>query len=139
MISGKAVLLVDDDESIRTSLTYFFRKKTRSFKSVPSAEAALALFGRETEWDAVISDFKLPGMNGIAFLRIVKKRLPQAKTALITAYANMDVVTDALRAGIHDFIQKPFKAITIADAIKRMTAASAERLGINDIRASGPR
>lgn len=127
MMSETAVLLVDDDESIRASLTYFFRKKTRSFKGVPTAEAALALLGRETDWDAVISDFKLPGMDGLTFLKEVHERLPEAKTALITAYASLDIVTEALRAGVHDFIQKPFKAAMVAEAIKRMTARAAER------------
>ena len=120
MISGKAVLLVDDDESIRTSLTYFFRKKTRAFLALPSAESALDLLKKETDWDAVISDFKLPGMDGIAFLKEVKKHVPKMKTALITAYANVDIVTEALRAGVHDFIQKPFKATMIAEALRRM-------------------
>ncbi len=122
MISDKRILLVDDDESIRTSMEYFFRKKTRRFKSVASAELALDLLEVETGWDAVISDLKLPGMDGITFLTRVKKRQPQIKTALITAYASMDVVTEALRAGIHDFIQKPLKAGMISDALDRMTA-----------------
>ncbi len=126
MISEIAILLVDDDESIRTSLTYFFRKKTRTFRSVLTAEVALALLENENDWDAVISDFKLLGMDGIAFLKHVKAFFSWAKTALITAYANMDIVTEALRAGILHSIPKPFKATTIADAIKRMTSRSAE-------------
>jgi signal transduction histidine kinase len=129
MISDKRILLVDDDDSIRTSMEYFFRKKTRCFKSVPSAEAALELMVTENDWDAVISDYKLPGMDGITFLAQAKTRLPRAKTALITAYANMDVVTDALRAGVHDFIQKPLKAKMISDALERMTAESGAHAG----------
>ncbi len=126
MIADKCILLVDDDDSIRTSMEYFFRRKTRAFKSVPSAEMALDLMITENNWDAVISDYKLPGMDGICFLKQVKKRLPRVKTALITAYASMDVVTDALRAGIHDFIQKPLKAAMIYDALERMTAKPAD-------------
>lgn len=126
MIADQSILLVDDDESIRTSMTYFFQKKTRRFSAVPSAEAAMTLLQQESDWDAVISDFKLPGMDGLEFLRRIKHRLPGTKTALITAYASMDVVTDALRAGIHDFIPKPFKAGMVADAIQRMTGNTPE-------------
>ncbi|MDJ0803063.1 MAG: response regulator [Desulfobacterales bacterium] len=122
MIADMSILLVDDDESIRTSMEFFFRKKTRRFKSVASAELALDLLAADKDWDAVISDFKLPGMNGIAFLTRAQERRPQIKTALITAYASMDVVTEALRAGVHDFIQKPLKASMISDALERMTA-----------------
>ncbi len=137
MIANKCILLVDDDDSIRTSMAYFFRKKTRVFKTVPTAEMALDLMGTENRWDAVISDYKLPGMDGICFLKQVKARLPQVKTALITAYASMDVVTDALRAGIHDFIQKPLKAGMISDALERMTARPAVNDGEVNLYADG--
>ena len=82
MISDKCILLVDDDDSIRTSMEYFFRRKTRVFKSVPTAEKALDLMATDNRWDAVISDYKLPGMDGICFLKQVKTRLPQVKTSL---------------------------------------------------------
>jgi signal transduction histidine kinase len=126
MIADKRILLVDDDKSIRTSLAYYFRKKTKSFKAVESAEEAERVLSLDRDWDVVISDYKLPGMDGIAFLKRLRANQSQVLVALITAYANMDIVTEALRAGIHDFIQKPLKARMIFDAIERMLTKSAD-------------
>jgi len=127
MIADKRILLVDDDKSIRTSLAYYFRKKTKTFKTVASAEEAERVLAQDKEWDVVISDYKLPGMDGIAFLKRLRANQSQVLVALITAYANLDIVTEALRVGIHDFIQKPLKAAMISDAIERMLAKSAKR------------
>jgi signal transduction histidine kinase len=126
MIADKRILLVDDDKSIRTSLTYYFRKKTKTFKAVASAEEAERVLYQDRDWDVVISDYKLPGMDGIAFLKRLRASQSQVLVALITAYASMDIVTEALRAGIHDFIQKPLKAGMISDAIERMLVKSAD-------------
>lgn len=124
MIADKRILLVDDDKSIRTSLAYYFRKKTKTFKAVASAEEAEQVLAQDRAWDVVISDYKLPGMDGITFLKRLRANQSQVLVALITAYANMDIVTEALRVGIDDFIQKPLKAAMISDAIERMLAKS---------------
>jgi signal transduction histidine kinase len=126
MIADKRILLVDDDESIRSSLTYFFRKKTKTFQAVESAEKAERLLSHDKDWDVVISDYKLPGMDGIAFLKRLRTHQSTVLVALITAYANMEIITEALRAGIHDFIPKPLKAGMISDAIERMLAKKAD-------------
>ena len=73
------ILLVDDDESIRSSTTYYFRKKTHAFLTVETAEEALKLID-SLKWDIIISDYQLPGMNGIAFLDIIGRKYPEIMT-----------------------------------------------------------
>lgn len=113
------ILLVEDDESIRSSMTYYFKKKTYAFIAVQSAEEALKSLEHFT-WDIIISDYQLPGMNGVTFLNIVGQCHPQIMKILITAHANLEVATKAIKAGIHDFIQKPFKTDVIISSLKHL-------------------
>ena len=99
------VLLVDDDQSIRVAMEYYFKKKTRTFFTVEDAEIALKFLNKEV-WDIIICDYKLPGMNGIDFFKMVDLNVIKI---LITAYASNEVASKARRAGIHDkrFIGPP--------------------------------
>jgi DNA-binding NtrC family response regulator len=110
------VLLVDDDQSIRVAMEYYFKKKTRTFFTVEDAEIALKFLNKEV-WDIIICDYKLPGMNGIDFFKMVDLNVIKI---LITAYASNEVASKARRAGIHDFIQKPFSTKVIKDSLGRL-------------------
>ena len=116
-LENMQILLVDDDESIRSSMSYYFKKKTAAFLAVESAEVALEVIGQE-DWNIIISDYQLPGMNGIDLLNIISRQYPGMMKILITAYANLDVATAAIKAGIHDFIQKPFGAEAIISSLE---------------------
>jgi DNA-binding NtrC family response regulator len=110
------VLLIDDDESIRVAMEYYFKKKTRTFFTVEDAEVAIRFLKKEA-WDIIICDYKLPGMNGIDFFKRVDLNVIKI---LITAYASKEVASEARRAGIHDFIQKPFTTKVIKDSLGRL-------------------
>ncbi|MFH0726448.1 MAG: response regulator [Pseudomonadota bacterium] len=112
------VLLVDDDESIRISMAYFFKNKTAVFKAVESAELGLDIIRDMGQADIVIADYKLPGINGLSFLEIVRKKWPNTVTLLITAHSSAELKTKAMKIGVHAFIQKPFSAKAIMDALK---------------------
>jgi FixJ family two-component response regulator len=121
-IKNLKVLLVDDDDSIRNSMHYFFKKKTKVFKTVETAELGLESLRNGEAWDIIISDYKLSGMNGIDFLGLVRKKAPDTMTALITAYGSIDIAVKAIKAGIHDFIQKPFTTKEIKDSLHFLMA-----------------
>lgn len=110
------VLLIDDDESIRIAMEYYFKKKTRSFFTLEDAETALGLIEKEA-LDIIICDYKLPGMNGIDFFKMVDSDVIKI---LITAYAGLEVASEASRVGVHDFIQKPFTTKVIKDSLGRL-------------------
>lgn len=130
-LADMKVLTIDDDQWIRNSLTYYFKKKALSFVALETAEQALELLGRES-FDIIICDYKLPGMDGLAFFRQLKKRSPHAQTVLITAYGTDEVVAEATEIGITEFIQKPFTTKTIEECfariLSRQGASSATRL-----------
>jgi|WetSurMetagenome_2_1015567.scaffolds.fasta_scaffold490367_2 DNA-binding NtrC family response regulator len=112
------MLLVDDDESIRISMGYYFKNKIGVFKAVESAERGMETIRDMGPVDIVIVDYKLPGRNGLSFLEIVKKKWPDALTILITAHSSADLKLKAMKIGVNAFIQKPFTTRAIMDALK---------------------
>ncbi|MBW1910216.1 MAG: response regulator [Deltaproteobacteria bacterium] len=99
------ILLIDDDEWIRDSLSIYFESRGCNLKALETA---------------VITDYRLPGMDGLEFLKRIQDSHPNAMKILITAYRSEDVVSKAIRIGINDFIDKPFTIKTIEDSLSRL-------------------
>lgn len=100
-------LLVEDDDLIRDALSLAFMNKGCFLLTTETAEEGLRVLERES-FDIIISDFKLPGINGLEFLKQVAVSQPNTVKVLITAYGGEDVVSQAFGIGVHDFIDKPF-------------------------------
>jgi DNA-binding NtrC family response regulator len=115
------ILLIDDDEWIRDSMSLFFEAEGCQILALETAEEALEALLRQ-EYDIVICDYKLPGMDGLAFLKQVQKAQSDAITILITAYKTDALLSEAKKIGIHDFIPKPFTSETIEASLSRLTA-----------------
>ena len=117
-------LLVDDDEFIRDSLKIAFTTKGCPIRVAESAEEGLLAINEE-QFDIIISDFRLPGMNGLDFLKLATVTQPQAVNILITAYRDEYCFSEAIRIGVTEFIEKPFSVkslvVLLALALKRQT------------------
>jgi DNA-binding NtrC family response regulator len=117
-------LLVDDDELIRDSLKIAFANKGCSMRVAETAEEGLQAI-KEEQFDIIISDFRLPGMNGLDFLKLATIAHPQAVNILITAYRDEYLFTEAIRMGVTEFIDKPFSVKALAEllavSLKRQT------------------
>jgi DNA-binding NtrC family response regulator len=117
-------LLVDDDEFIRDSLKMAFSTKGCCMRVAESAEEGLEAINEE-QFDIIICDFRLPGMNGLNFLKLASVTQPQAVNILITAYRDETMFSEAVRMGVTEFIDKPFsvKALValLALSLKRQT------------------
>ncbi len=100
-------LLVDDDEFIRNSLELAFKTKGCPLQVAQSAEEGLKAI-KEQPFDIILSDLRLPGMSGLDFLKLTTVTHPDAIRFLITAYRDDRFVSEAIRSGIHQFIDKPF-------------------------------
>jgi len=113
------LLLIDDDEWIRDSMRLFFENEGCDLTTLETAEQAMELVKKEP-FDVIISDFRLPGIDGIEFFR----RTPQLNASplkiLITAYMSKKVSSDAKKAGVDDLIEKPFKPETIEKSLSRL-------------------
>jgi DNA-binding NtrC family response regulator len=109
-------LLVDDDELIRDSLKIAFATKGCSMRVAETAEEGLQAI-KEERFDIIISDFRLPGMNGLDFLKLATVTHPQAVNILITAYRDEYLFSEAVRLGITEFIDKPFSVKALVELL----------------------
>jgi signal transduction histidine kinase len=102
------VLIVDDDLALLQALPEALRLRMAGIQidTCDTAQEALERIA-EVDYDAVISDIKMPGMDGLALLAQIHKLRPSTPTLLITGHGEHDLAVQALRGGAYDFIQKP--------------------------------
>ena len=113
------IMLIDDDEWIRDSLGLYFEDEGCHLLALETAEEGIeALKGQN--YDIIMVDYRLPGMDGLEFLKRIQKTQPHALKVLITAYKSEEVVSGALKMGIQDFIEKPFTTKTIEESLFRV-------------------
>ncbi|CAN5125340.1 sigma-54 dependent transcriptional regulator [soil metagenome] len=101
------VIIVDDEQSYRQLLTLVFEDEGYSIRTAMNGRQALALLEEEPA-DIIISDVKMPDMDGIEMLRAVRETLPDVGVILMTAFASVETAREAFKLGADDFIQKPF-------------------------------
>lgn len=104
----RTILLVDDEEDIGAALARLLRRDGYTILRATSGEEALALLA-ERSVGVVISDQRMPGMTGVAFLTMVKELYPDTIRIILSGYADLDAVTDAINHGaIYKFLAKPW-------------------------------
>jgi two-component system NtrC family response regulator len=100
------ILVIDDDESFRSILNYNLKKKGYEVTSVVDGKKGLNRLEKES-FSVVITDMKMPGMDGFEVLRTLKKKYPETLVIMITAHASIEMAVEAMREGAHDYITKP--------------------------------
>jgi len=113
------MLLIDDDEWIRDSLSLFFEGEGCPLLALETAEEGMEVLQKQ-DYDIIIVDYKLPGMDGLAFFKRIQKSHPDAIKILITAYGSEKVVSESTRTGVQDFIEKPFTTEIIEESLSRL-------------------
>src|SRR5437867_4403182 len=107
-MSAPRVLIVDDDVALLEALPEALRLRMDGVivDTCDSGSAALDRIAA-TDYDAIISDIKMPGIDGLALLREIRRLRPRTPTLLITGHGEHDLAVQALRGGAYDFVQKP--------------------------------
>ncbi|MBI5446354.1 MAG: response regulator [Deltaproteobacteria bacterium] len=123
--TGYQFLVADDEELLRRLLAKLLVSQGHKVVTAPDGDAALELFTRYRP-DIVISDIRMPGMDGIALAEEIRAQDPEAEIILITAYADTEMVVEALRKGVSNFVAKPFELKTLLTQIE----PSLMRLGL---------
>ena len=112
------LLVVDDDAAMRQMLASLFRERGYPVEEAASADEALERT-RETEFDAVLSDIKMPGKTGIEMVGELRRIRPATPVVLMTAFGSIDSAVEAMRAGAFDYITKPFEPEAVLLTVER--------------------
>ncbi len=102
------LLIVDDEKSMREFLAIVLRKEGYYVSTAADGETALHLIEHDI-FDLVMSDMKMPGLDGLALLKAIKQISPRTIVLMITAFASTESAVDAMRAGAYDYLTKPFQ------------------------------
>ena len=112
------LLLVEDDVAMREMLESLFRQEGYLVSEAASANAALDL-ARETDFDVVLSDIKMPGKSGLELVGELRDLRPDTPVVLMTAFGSIDTAVDAMRAGAFGYTTKPFQPEEVIRTVKR--------------------
>jgi two-component system response regulator AtoC len=115
---SQTLLVVDDDAAMRELLASLFREQGYPVKEAASADEALEQ-ARDLEFDAVLSDIKMPGRSGIEMVGELRRIRPDTPIVLMTAFGSIDSAVEAMRAGAFDYITKPFEPEAVLLTVER--------------------
>ncbi len=107
MTKKPRILVVDDEASMRESLKDWLQEDGYEVGLAESGEAALNM-ARESHWDIILLDLKMPGMDGLEALKHLKEVAPEAEILMMTAYATVETAVQAMKQGAFDYLVKPF-------------------------------
>ncbi|MGD9008253.1 MAG: response regulator [Desulfobacteraceae bacterium] len=112
------ILLIDDEEAILRVMSMSLRSDGHDVMTALSGEEGIKVF-QEASPDLVLTDIKMPGMDGIGVLKNVKQIQPDAEVIIITGHGDIDNAIEALKFGASDFINKPVRDDVLTVAIER--------------------
>ncbi len=114
------VLIVDDDVALLEALPQALSLRLSAVQ-VDTSDSALDALKKveEHDYDAIVSDIKMPGMDGLALLAKIQELRPETPTLLVTGHGEHDLAVQALRGGAYDFIQKPIDRDYMVAALSR--------------------
>jgi DNA-binding NtrC family response regulator len=112
------ILVVDDVEMIRDSLEATLSRAGHEITCQATARAALGQL-RQASYDLIVTDLKMPGMDGLVFLDELRRAGIDTPVVMMTAYATVSTAVDAMKKGAWDYIQKPFEADEITMLVDR--------------------
>src|SRR5712692_953721 len=133
MKNTSQILLVDDDVTLLQALpqALYLRIDGVGVDTCDSAPEALKQI-QEHEYDAIVSDIKMPGMDGLTLLAKIQELRPETPTLLITGHGEHDLAIQALRGGAYDFIQKPIDRDYVVAALRRAIQTHQLRRQVRD-------
>src|SRR5918997_1876484 len=112
------LLIVDDELGMRQFMTHLFQREGHVVRVAGNGNEALAQL-REQAPDLIISDIRMPDMNGVDLLRAARALLPDVEVIMMTAFANVDTAREAFLLGAYDFVQKPFDNDLLKETVAR--------------------
>ncbi len=121
------VLIVDDEAGMREFLTILLEREGFEVESAQDGQEALQTV-QDASFDLIISDLRMPTVDGVRLLEGLKRFQSEIPVILITAYASADSAIEAMKLGAYDYLSKPFRVEEIKQVISRALEAKASRV-----------
>jgi DNA-binding NtrC family response regulator len=122
---SERILVIDDEPDMLMLLRMIIEDNTSYEVETTNNPAEGLKILMEEAYDLVISDLKMPGMDGLELFDELRKMRPDIPVIIITAYGSPEAADEALKKGVADFITKPFRKDTILFTMKRVLELSA--------------
>ncbi|HMQ53791.1 MAG TPA: response regulator transcription factor [Anaerolineae bacterium] len=119
MAAAARILIVDDEDNIRSSLQEMLTYAGYRVVAVESGEAAVDLIAAGEKFDLALIDLKLEGIGGMEVLGELRQQSPDTVAIVLTAHASLETAVEALRYGAHDYLFKPCKPSELQESIRR--------------------
>ncbi len=126
MVEQTRVWVIDDDRSIRWVLERALGQAQMEVTAFPSAQGILERLDRHQP-DAIITDIRMPGMNGLELLRSLKQYHPDLPVIIMTAHSDLDSAVSAYQGGAFEYLPKPFDVDDAVDQVRRAIASRRRR------------
>lgn len=101
------VLIIEDEENIRLMIRLTLEAADYDVGEAADGTQGLEVYGEGSDWDVVLLDQRMPGLDGLETLRQIKRRRADARVVIVTAYASIELAVDAMKLGAVDFVRKP--------------------------------
>ncbi len=118
MTDSDQVCLIDDDEAVRDSVGLLLENHELQVTSFGSAEEFLNRMEDGLKPSCVVSDVKMPGLSGLDLQRVLTEQKARIPLILITGHGDIAMAVAAVKAGAHDFLEKPFDDHTLLESIE---------------------
>jgi DNA-binding NtrC family response regulator len=113
-----SILVVDDEPVVQDAVRWLLRTQGYDVDIARNGEEALSRIAQH-EFDVVVSDIKMPGLNGLAVLERSRALKPNLSVILMTGYASLETAIEALRLGATDYLRKPFELDDLTQSVER--------------------
>lgn len=112
------ILVIDDESSIRKMIRMALEQSGHVVMTAPDGRTGLNMYDQGSEYDLVLLDQRMPEMDGLEVLHELKRRKPDARVIMITAFGTIELAVDAMRSGAADFLRKPFTLDTLRGSVQ---------------------
>ena len=114
------VIVTEDDARMRDILVRHLERMGYAVRAAADAAATLELL-RAGPADVVLSDVRMPGMDGLTLLQVLRQKWPELRVVLMTAFGSVDAAVAAMQAGAYSYVTKPFKVEEVAAVLRNAT------------------
>src|SRR5512140_2743686 len=128
VLNRSRILVVDDEKNVLVTVVAILQQEGYDVDAAPDGQTALDLI-RSRQYDLVMTDLKMPGVDGLAVLEEVRNTSPSTVTLMMTGYGSVDTALEALQRGAYEYLLKPTEVADLKAAVRR----SLERKRLSEI------